>query len=277
MSKKRVVKIKDIKIGFKQPLVLIAGPCVIESEKDALFHAEALVKITSKLKIPFIYKSSYDKANRTSISSFRGPGLLKGLDILDKIKKRFNVPILSDVHCKEDIEEAVHVLDIIQIPAFLSRQTDLILTAAETNKPVNVKKGQFMAPWDMRHVIDKITKCGNYNIVLTERGASFGYNNLVSDMRSLPIMREFGYPVVYDATHSVQLPGGLDKTSGGDGKFVPALARAAVAVGVDGLFIETHRTPKKALSDGANMLRLKDLSVLLSKIKKIREVVKENV
>jgi len=275
--KNHIVKVDNIRIGQKQPLVLIAGPCVIENEKQALYHAEELVKITSKLKIPLIYKSSYDKANRSSIDSFRGPGLFKGLDILKKIKDRFKLSILSDIHCREQIEEAVHVLDIIQIPAFLCRQTDLILAAAETHKPVNVKKGQFMAPWDIKNIIEKIEMAGNYNILITERGTSFGYNNLVSDMRSLPIMRKFGYPVIYDATHSVQLPGGLGGSSGGQREFVSSLARAAVAVGIDGIFLETHRDPSKALSDGPNMLRLKDLSKLLNQIKKIREVIEKDV
>jgi len=271
--KQHVIKIGNIKIGHKQPLVFIAGPCVIESEKEALYHAEELVKIASEVEIPFIYKSSYDKANRTSISSFRGPGLLKGLDILKKIKKNFNVPILSDIHCREQIEEAVHVLDIIQIPAFLCRQTDLILASAETQKPLNIKKGQFMAPWDMKHVIEKVEAAGNYNIMLAERGVSFGYNNLVSDMRALPIMREFGYPVIYDATHSVQLPGGLNKSSGGQSQFVSCLSRAAVAVGIDGIFLETHRNPSKALSDGSNMINLKCVAELLKQLKEIREII----
>ena len=273
----KIVKTDGIEIGSGKPLVLIAGPCVIENEKDALYHAEELVKITKELDIPFIYKSSYDKANRTSIASFRGPGLSKGLDILDKIKKKLKVPILSDIHCRGDIEEAVHVLDIIQIPAFLCRQTDLILAAAETKKPVNIKKGQFMAPWDIKHVIEKVEQAGNYNIIITERGTSFGYNNLVSDMRSLPIMRDFGYPVIYDATHSTQLPGGEGSVSGGHSEFVPVLARSAVAAGIDGLFIETHREPAKALSDGPNMVKLKDLPFLLKQIKQIQEVIGNDV
>jgi len=271
--KPHIIKIGSIKMGAGQPLVVIAGPCVIESEKSALYHAEELAKIASRLKMPFIYKSSYDKANRTSIDSFRGPGLAKGLDVLKKIKERFGFPILSDVHCRKELEEAVHVLDVIQIPAFLCRQTDLILACAETGKPVNVKKGQFMAPWDMRYIIEKIERAGNYGIIITERGSSFGYNNLVSDMRSLPIMRKFGYPVVYDATHSAQLPGGLGGASGGQREFVSGLARAAVAMGSDGIFIETHRDPDKALSDGPNMVRLKDLPRMLKEIKEIKEVV----
>ncbi len=275
--KKHIIKIGKIKIGQGQPLLLIAGPCVIESEKRALYHAEELLKIASHLNMPLIYKSSYDKANRTSINSFRGPGLLKGLKILKKIKDRLGLPILSDVHCRRDIEEAVHVLDIIQIPAFLCRQTDLILAAAETGKPLNVKKGQFMAPWDMKHVVEKIERTGNYEILITERGSSFGYNNLVSDMRSLPIMRQMGYPVIYDATHSAQLPGGKGASSGGEREFVSYLSRAAVAAGVDGIFIETHRDPDKALSDGPNMLKIKDLSNLLKQLKRIREAVEDNV
>ncbi|MFH1868167.1 MAG: 3-deoxy-8-phosphooctulonate synthase [Candidatus Omnitrophota bacterium] len=275
--KKHIVKVKNISIGRGEPLVLVAGPCVIESEKSALYHAQELVKITSRLKIPFIYKSSYDKANRTSIDSFRGPGLKEGLKVLGAIKREFNIPILSDIHCRSDLEQAYHVLDIIQIPAFLSRQTDLILAAAETEKPVNIKKGQFMAPWDIRYAIEKIERAGNYNIIVTERGTSFGYNNLVSDMRSLPIMRDMGYPVIYDATHSAQLPGGLGTASGGQREFVSGLARAAVAMGVDGIFIETHRSPGKAKSDGPNMLRLKDLGSLISQLKDIREAVKQYV
>jgi len=275
--KRQIVKIADIKIGAKQPLVIIAGPCVIESRKEALYHAQELKKITSRLKMPFIYKSSYDKANRSSIDSFRGPGLDKGLNILKEIKEKLHIPILSDVHCRRDLEEAVHVLDIIQIPAFLSRQTDLILAAAETQKPINVKKGQFMAPWDMKNVIEKIEKVGNYNIVITERGTSFGYNNLVSDMRSLPIMRKLGYPVIYDVTHSVQLPGGKSTSSDGQREFVPGLTRAAVAMGVDGVFIETHRNPDKALSDGTNMLPLKDFETTLKQVKKIRKVIDDGL
>lgn len=275
--KRHIIKVKDIKIGINQPLVLIAGPCVIENKKDAFYHAEELLKIALRLNIPFIYKTSYDKANRTSIDSFRGPGLLKGLDVLKKIKDKLNIPILSDIHCRKEIEEAVHILDIIQIPAFLSRQTDLILAAAETGKPINVKKGQFMAPWDIKHVIEKIERTGNYNIIITERGTTFGYNNLVSDMRSLPIMRKFGYPVIYDATHSVQLPGGLGASSGGQREFVSGLTKAAVAIGVDGIFIETHRNPDSALSDGPNMLSLKELRTVLKQIKEIRKAVGDGI
>jgi 2-dehydro-3-deoxyphosphooctonate aldolase (KDO 8-P synthase) len=274
---KHIIKVGKIKIGKGQPLVLIAGPCVIESEKDSLYHAEELLKIASRLRLPLIYKSSYDKANRTSAGSFRGPGLAKGLAILKKIKQDLGIAVLSDVHCRNDIEEAAPVLDVLQIPAFLSRQTDLIMAAARTRKPVNIKKGQFMAPWDMKHVIRKIESKGSRKIIITERGSCFGYNNLVSDMRSLPIMRSFGYPVIYDATHSVQLPGGLGSVSGGQREFVSGLSRAAVAMGVDGIFIETHRNPDKALSDGPNMIRLKELPGLLKQIREIAEVVRDYV
>jgi 2-dehydro-3-deoxyphosphooctonate aldolase (KDO 8-P synthase) len=275
--KQRIVKAGKIKIGHKQDLVLFVGPCVIESQEKALYHAEELLRISRRLKIPFIYKSSYDKANRTSINSFRGPGLLRGIGILKTIKDKLGLNILSDVHCRQEIEEASHVLDIIQIPAFLCRQTDLIIAAAKTGKPVNVKKGQFMAPWDMKNVLEKIEGTGNSNILVTERGTSFGYNNLVSDMRSLPILRSMGYPVIYDATHSAQLPGGRGFASGGQREFVSYLARAAVAVGIDGIFIETHRNPGKALSDSSSMLALKDLYHLMVKLKAIKDVVKSDI
>jgi 2-dehydro-3-deoxyphosphooctonate aldolase (KDO 8-P synthase) len=275
--KKRIVRVGKIKIGYKQDLVLFAGPCVIESEEKALYHAEELLRISKLLKIPFIYKSSYDKSNRTSINSFRGPGLLRGIGILKKIKDKLGLNILSDVHCRQEIEEAAHVLDIIQIPAFLCRQTDLIIAAAKTGKPVNVKKGQFMAPWDMKNVLEKIEKTGNYNTLVTERGTSFGYNNLISDMRSLPILASMGYPVIYDATHSAQLPGGKGCASGGQREFVSYLAKASVAVGIDGIFIETHRNPDRALSDSSSMLKLKDLYRLIVKLKAIKDVVKSDI
>ena len=268
------VKIGSIKIGGNNPFVLIAGTCSIESESSAVRHAKALKDITGRLGIPFVYKASYDKANRTSIDSFRGPGLKKGIKILKKIKEKMNIPILSDVHCKEDVKEAAKVLDIIQIPAFLSRQTDLILAAANTGKAVNIKKGQFLAPWDMRHIVKKIESTGNKNIVLTERGVSFGYNNLISDFRSVLIMRDLGYPVVYDATHSVQMPGGLGDSSGGERRFIPYLSMAAVACGVNGIFVEGHEDPDKALSDGPNMIKLDDLEGMLMKLKKIERAVK---
>jgi 2-dehydro-3-deoxyphosphooctonate aldolase (KDO 8-P synthase) len=275
--KRHIVQVGDIKIGHGHDLVLFAGPCVIESENKALYHAEELLRISRRLKIPFIYKSSYDKANRTSINAFRGPGILKGIGILKKIKTKLGLSILSDVHCRQEVEEAAHVLDIIQIPAFLCRQTDLILAAAETGKPVNVKKGQFMAPWDMKNVLEKIERAGNYNILITERGTSFGYNNLISDMRSLPILKGMGYPVIYDATHSAQLPGGRGQASGGQREFVSYLAKASVAVGIDGIFIETHKDPDKALSDAPNMLKMKDIYHLVEKLKAIRKAVESDV
>jgi len=263
------IKIGSIRMGADNPLVLIAGPCSIESESSAMRHARILKEITGRLGISFIYKSSYDKANRTSIDSFRGPGIKRGLKILKSIKEELGIPVLSDVHCKEDIKEAAKVLDIIQIPAFLSRQTDLILTAARSGKVVNIKKGQFLAPWDMRHIVKKIESTGNKNIILTERGVSFGYNNLVSDFRSILIMKELGYPVVYDATHSVQTPGGLGDKSGGERRFIPYLSMAAVACQVNGIFIEVHENPDKALSDGPNMIKLNELEDMLIKLKKI--------
>ena len=275
--KQRIVKAGKIKIGYKQDLVLFAGPCVIESEEKALYHAEELLRISKQLKMPFIYKTSYDKANRTSINSFRGPGLIKGISILKAIKNKLGLNILSDVHCRQEIDEASHVLDIIQIPAFLCRQTDLVIAAAKTGKPVNIKKGQFMAPWDMKNVLEKIEKTGYRDILITERGTSFGYNNLVSDMRSLPILRGMGYPVIYDATHSAQLPGGKGCSSGGQREFVSYLAKASVAAGIDGIFIETHKNPGRALSDSSSMLRLKDLYCLLKKLKAIRDVVKSDI
>ena len=272
--KPRTVKIAGITIGKGYPFVLIAGPCVIESEESALYHAQQLSGITKKLKIPFIYKTSYDKANRTSIKSVRGPGLLKGLKILKKVKKEVGVPVLSDVHCREQIEEAACILDVIQIPAFLCRQTDFIIAAAKAQRPINIKKGQFLAPWDVKYVIEKIEAAGNRKIMITERGTSFGYNNLVSDMRSLPILKEFGYPVIYDATHSAQLPGGSGKASGGQSEFIPSLARAATAIGIDGLFLEVHKNPKVALSDGPNMICLKELEGLLKELKEIDRIIK---
>lgn len=257
------IKIKNIKIGENAPFVLIAGPCVIENPKDCFDTAVQIQKIAKGLNIPFIFKSSFDKANRSSISSYRGPGLAKGLKVLKNIKDELKVPILSDIHSPEQAKEAAKVLDIIQIPAFLCRQTDLILAAAKTGKVINIKKGQFLAPWDVSQIIKKIESTGNKNIFITERGTSFGYNNLVSDFRSLVILRRFGYPIIYDATHSVQLPGGKGVTSSGEKHFVSHLARAAVAVGCDGLFVEVHKNPKKALSDGPNMITPKELKTIL--------------
>src|ERR1700689_3363614 len=274
----RQVKINDkVVFGGKNPLVLIAGPCVIESPGGTLKIAEAIKKITSKLKIPFVFKASYDKANRTSIGSFRGPGLYEGLKVLSQIKSKLEVPILSDVHDVNQAWMAGEILDIIQIPAFLCRQTDLIVAAARTGKTVNVKKGQFLAPWDMKNVIEKVTSAGNPNVMATERGASFGYNTLVSDMRALPIMAKFGAPVIFDATHSVQQPGGQGDKTGGDREMVPYLARAAVAVGCAAVFMETHQDPDNAPSDGPNMIKLKDLPALLGELVEIDRIAKKRV
>ncbi len=270
----REIKIKDIKIGAGNPLVLIAGPCVIENKKLTLEIARVLKDLTAEVGIPFIFKSSYDKANRTSLDSYRGPGLKKGLEILKEVKEKLGLLILSDVHCRQDVKAAAKVLDIIQIPAFLSRQTDLLIEAARTGKVVNIKKGQFLAPWDMAPSIKKIEASGNKNILITERGISFGYNNLVSDLRALAIIRDFGYPVIYDATHSVQLPGGGGSCSGGERRFVPGLSRAAVAFGCDGLFLEVHPDPDKALCDGPNMVSLKELKALLKQVKNIERALK---
>ena len=269
----RRIKIKDIAIDGRSPFVLIAGPCVIESPESCIYHARAIKRICNKLGVKFIFKSSYDKANRTSIKSYRGPGLKRGLAILAKIKKEVKVPILSDVHCVQEVKEAAKVLDVIQIPAFLSRQTDLILAVAKTGKAVNLKKGQFLAPWDIEPAIKKIESVGNKNILITERGVSFGYNNLVSDLRSLLLMRKYGYPVIFDATHSVQLPGGEGTCSGGQREFVSGLARAAIAFGCDGLFIEVHRSADKALCDGPNSISLQELEEILETTKEIDKTI----
>ncbi|MCX5712742.1 MAG: 3-deoxy-8-phosphooctulonate synthase [Candidatus Omnitrophica bacterium] len=270
----RQIKVGNIKIGADNPLVLIAGPCVIESEKATLESARILKDIAARSGVPFIFKSSYDKANRLSITSFRGPGLSKGLDVLNKVKQKIKVPILSDIHCQKEIKEASQVLDVIQIPAFLCRQTDIVLAAAKTGKVVNIKKGQFLAPWDILPIIKKVESAGNRNIIITERGFSFGYNNLVSDLRSLKIIRDMGYPVVYDATHSIQLPGGKGSSSSGQREFVEGLSRAAVAFGCDGLFLEVHPDPDQAPCDGPNMINYKALESLLKQIKKIEAAVK---
>ncbi len=268
----KVVNVNGVKFGGKNPLALIAGPCVIESREGCMAIAELLVKMAKKLNIPLVFKASYDKANRTSIKAYRGPGIAKGLEILAEIKAKYNVPVLTDVHSIEEIHIASQVVDIIQLPAFLIRQTDLVVAAGESGAVVNVKKAQFLAPWDMKNVVKKLEETGNTKIMLTERGASFGYNTLVADMRSLVIMREMGYPVIFDATHSVQSPGGKGDSSGGDGRFAPYLAKAAVAVGVDGLFIETHPDPSKALSDGPNMIPTGELPGLWKKLNAINEV-----
>jgi 2-dehydro-3-deoxyphosphooctonate aldolase (KDO 8-P synthase) len=266
------VRVGKIKIGAKNPLVLIAGPCVIESETMCLSIALALKRIAEGVDIPFIFKSSYDKANRLSLDSFRGPGLKRGLEILHKVKQKLKIPILSDVHCRKDLDEAKQVLDIIQIPAFLCRQTDLVVEAAKTGRVINIKKGQFLAPWDIQPIIKKAESTGNKSILVTERGFCLGYNNLVTDFRSLAIMRQFGYPVIYDATHSIQLPGGKGGCSGGQREFVAGLSRAAVAFGCDGLFLEVHPQPDNAPCDGPNMIDLKALEKLLREIKKIESV-----
>ncbi|HAM39063.1 MAG: 3-deoxy-8-phosphooctulonate synthase [Elusimicrobia bacterium RIFOXYC2_FULL_34_12] len=259
-------KIGNVKIGGKNPLVLIAGPCVLETHEITFKIAGQLKKIAKELRIPLIFKASYDKANRTSIKSFRGPGIYKGLNILEKVKKEFNIPVLTDVHCVSEVSLVTKVADVIQIPAFLCRQTDLILAVAMTKKPINIKKGQFLSPYDMKNVVEKIESAGNKNILLTERGTSFGYNNLIVDIRSIMIMRNFGYPVVFDATHSVQLPGGFGSKSGGQQEFILPLSKAAVAVGVDALFMEVHTEPEKALSDSANSIKISELKNFMKKI-----------
>lgn len=268
------MKLLDFTIGLDQPIFLIAGPCVIESEALAQETAGALKEIAEALSVPFIYKSSFDKANRSSGNSFRGPGLEQGLAILEGVKKTIGVPVLTDVHEDTPLEEVASVVDVLQTPAFLCRQTNFIQNVARQGKPVNIKKGQFLAPWDMANVVEKARAVGNEHIMVCERGASFGYNNLVSDMRSLAVMRQTGAPVVFDATHSVQLPGGQGASSGGQREFVPVLARAAVAAGVAGLFMETHPNPAKALSDGPNAWPLDQMAELLHTLVEIDRLVK---
>lgn len=267
----RTVHIGNVRIGGWQPLALIAGPCVIESRALCLELVGRLVDWARRERVPFVFKASYDKANRTSHRSFRGPGLSRGLDILREVKERWGVPILTDVHAETEVPLAARVADVLQLPAFLCRQTDLVLALGESGLPVNIKKGQFLAPWEVRHIIAKLESTGNRRITVTERGTSFGYNNLVADMRSLLILREFGYPVIFDATHSVQLPGGAGDASGGDSRWAPALARAAVATGCDGLFLETHQQPAKALSDRANVVALAVLKQLWRQARAIRK------
>jgi 2-dehydro-3-deoxyphosphooctonate aldolase (KDO 8-P synthase) len=274
MATKKVT-VGQVRMGGGLPFAVIAGPCVIESKESALRHAAALKEKADRAGVPYIFKSSYDKANRSSLNSFRGPGLEKGLEILEQVKTRIGVPILTDVHEIEQVAAAKAVADVLQIPAFLCRQTDFVLAVANSGRVVNVKKGQFLAPWDMRNVLDKILSTGNDQVLLTERGVSFGYNHLISDMRSLAVMRELGYPVVFDATHSLQLPGGLGNASGGERKYIPALARAAVAAGVDALFMEVHEDPEHALSDGPNSLPLSDFESLLKVAKQVDALVKE--
>jgi 2-dehydro-3-deoxyphosphooctonate aldolase (KDO 8-P synthase) len=269
------MKLCGFDIGLDAPLFLIAGPCVIESEELAIETAGHLKEICQQLSIPFIYKSSFDKANRSSMSSYRGPGIEKGLMILEKVKTQVGVPVLTDVHEDTPLQEVASVVDVLQTPAFLCRQTNFIQNVAAQMRPVNIKKGQFLAPWDMKHVVAKAKDTGNQHIMVCERGVSFGYNNLVSDMRSLQIMRETGCPVVYDATHSVQLPGGYGNVSGGQREFIPTLARAAVAAGISGIFMETHPDPDKALSDGPNSWPLAKMKALLQHLKKVDDVVKD--
>ena len=271
------MKIGDIEIDLALPFVLISGPCVIESEALAIYTADELRRITGDLGIPFIYKTSFDKANRSSGASFRGPGLGEGLDILRKVKKETGVPVLTDVHEDTPLDEVADVVDVLQTPAFLCRQTNFIRSVAACGKPVNIKKGQFLSPWDMLNVVEKARAAGNERLMVCERGACFGYNNLISDMRSLVVMRETGCPVVYDATHSVQLPGGRGAASGGEREFAPPLARAAVAVGVAGLFMESHPQPDKALSDGPNMWPLGQMRELLSHLKGIDAAAKASL
>lgn len=270
------MKICGYDVGLDKPFLLLAGPCVVESESMAIETSGYLKEITDELNIPFIYKSSYDKANRTSLSSFRGLGIEEGLRILSEVKKQVKVPVVTDVHDDSPIEEVADVVDVLQTPAFLVRQTNFILRVCATGKPVNIKKGQFLAPWDMINVVEKAKSTGNKGIMVCERGASFGYNNLVSDMRSLSVLRKTGCPVIFDATHSVQLPGGQGGSSGGQREHVPVLARAATAVGISGLFMETHPNPDQALSDGPNAVRLKQMKSLLSVLKQIDETIKEN-
>lgn len=267
------VEVGNFSLGNGRPLALICGPCVIESEESALFSAQYLKKLCDRLSIPLIYKSSYDKANRSSVQSFRGPGLERGLLILERIKKEFELPVVTDVHSPEEAIAAGEVCDVLQIPAFLCRQTDLIAAAAGTGRVINVKKGQFMAPWDMKNVVEKIESMGNQKIILTDRGTSFGYNNLVCDMRGIPIIQELGYPVCFDATHAVQLPGGNGTSSGGQRQFIGVLARAAVAAGCDLLFIEAHPDPTVAKSDKDTQIALDQLEDLLVQLKRIHAAV----
>ncbi|MCS7280662.1 MAG: 3-deoxy-8-phosphooctulonate synthase [Desulfobacterota bacterium] len=270
MEKK--VRVWNVEVGSR-PFVFIGGPCVIEGEYITLKTAEELKKITEELSIPFIFKSSYDKANRTSISSFRGPGLKEGLRILKKVREEVGVPVLTDVHSVQEIEEVKEVVDVLQVPALLSRQTDLLLACGRSKKPVNIKKGQFMSPYDVKYAIEKVEKTGCESIMVTERGTCFGYRNLICDFRSIPIMKDFGYPVIFDATHSVQTPGGMGDKSGGDRRFAFPLARCAIACGADGIFMEVHPDPDRALCDAENSVALKDLKEILEVLKDIEEAV----
>jgi 2-dehydro-3-deoxyphosphooctonate aldolase (KDO 8-P synthase) len=268
------VRVGKIRIGKGNPLALIAGPCVIESEEIILTTAKKLKEICDRLGISLIFKSSYDKANRTSGSSFRGHGIDQGLKILSDVRKKFSIPVMSDVHSVDEVRPASEVLDALQIPAFLCRQTDLILSSSRTGKPVNIKKGQFLAPWDVKNIIEKFTSTGNQNLLITERGTSFGYNNLIVDFRGFSVIRSFGYPLLFDATHSLQLPGGQGNSSGGQREFASPLARAAVATGVDGLFIEVHPDPAQALSDASTMIPLQEIEGLLQQTKALHDMMR---
>jgi len=272
--KHHAIKINNFNVSNDLPFFLIAGPCSIESKDHAIDHAGKINEICKQLNLNFVYKSSFDKANRSSSLSSRGVGIDQGLKILSDVKKTFGIPLITDVHESYQCKDVANVVDIIQIPAFLCRQTDLLYAAAETNKIINVKKGQFLAPWDMKNVLNKIVDYGNNQVLLTERGTSFGYNTLVSDMRAIPQMSQFGYPIIFDATHSVQQPGGMGTTSGGQREFVPVLARAAISIGVSGLFVEVHENPDDAPSDGPNMLKISELSALLSKLIQLDKLVK---
>jgi 2-dehydro-3-deoxyphosphooctonate aldolase (KDO 8-P synthase) len=272
--KHTAIKINNFNVSNDLPFFLIAGPCSIESKDHAIDHAGKINEICKQLNLNFVYKSSFDKANRSSSLSSRGVGIDQGLKILSDVKKTFGIPLITDVHESYQCKDVANVVDIIQIPAFLCRQTDLLYAAAETNKIINVKKGQFLAPWDMKNVLNKIVDYGNNQVLLTERGTSFGYNTLVSDMRAIPQMSQFGYPIIFDATHSVQQPGGMGTTSGGQREFVPVLARAAISIGVSGLFVEVHENPDDAPSDGPNMLKISELSALLSKLIQLDKLVK---
>jgi len=274
MGTAREVELGKLRLGAGNPLFLIAGPCVIESEMHARVIAEKVAKIAADAGVPYIFKASYDKANRSSLKAFRGPGIRDGLRVLEKIKKELKLPILTDIHDASQAKPVAEVCDVLQIPAFLVRQTDLLLAAGNTGRVINIKKGQFLSPWDMSNVVEKIESTGNKNILLTERGTSFGYQNLVVDMRSFPVMQRTGYPVVFDVTHSVQLPGGHGNASGGQPQFIEPLARAAVAAGVDGIFLETHDNPAAARSDGPNALPLAHLGALLLKLKSLNSVVR---
>ncbi len=271
----RVVRIGRLTLGAGHPLFLITGPCVIESERHALKMAERLVRVTRELRIPYIFKASYDKANRTSLASYRGPGLRRGLAVLARIKNELGVPVLTDVHDVTQVGAAAEVCDVIQIPAFLSRQTDLLLEAGRSGAAVNIKKGQFLSPWEMRHAVNKVASTGNHRILITERGTTFGYHNLVVDVRGLAVMKEWGYPVILDVTHALQLPGGEGKRSGGQPQFIETLGRAGVAAGIDGVFMEVHDHPSRALSDGANALELRRFKPLATMLRDLGRFLRE--